>query len=155
MIPGPSEETSNVAITLNQESNSTCRGKNHFPFHWNILTGPESLILRWMYRRKVVSMIIGASILYRWSLEHRWIKRRVPSMDRFHTIHFIEGKASRRIHVVGREINITASNNQTWSFVEKYVREFKNEEETKLGQWKSKVRERPKATRYLFHRPRG
>ena len=23
------------------------------------------------------------------------------------------------------------------------------------GQWKSKVRERPKATRYLFHRPKG
>ena len=62
MISGPSEETSKVSITLNQESNSTRRGKNHFLFHWKQLTWPESLILRWMYCRKAASMITGTSI---------------------------------------------------------------------------------------------
>ena len=38
MISGPSREISHTAITLNQESNSTGREKNHFLFHGNILT---------------------------------------------------------------------------------------------------------------------
>ena len=65
---------------------------------------------------------------YRWLWEHRWIKRSVRCMDRFHTIFLVKGKASRRIHVVREETNKTASNIQTWSFVarnlEKYVKEF-------------------------------
>ena len=62
MISGPSPETSHTAITMNQESNSTRRGENHFPSHSNILTSPESLILRWRYCRNVVSMIFGTSM---------------------------------------------------------------------------------------------
>ena len=65
-------------------------------------------------------------------------------MDRFHTIHFIEREASRRIHVVLGEIDETASNIKACSFVarnlEKYVKEFEDEGEAKLGKWRTWAR---------------
>ena len=51
-------ETSDTAITLNQQSNSTRREKSHF-IH---LRSPESLILPWMCYRKAVSNMIGTSM---------------------------------------------------------------------------------------------
>ena len=58
-------------------------------------------------------------------------------MDRFHTIHLIEGKTSRRIHVVREQIDQTANNIKAWSFsvrnLEKYVKKLKNEGESKIG----------------------
>ena len=47
-------------------------------------------------------------------------------MDRFHTIHYIEGEVSRRTHVVREETNEAASNIQTLFVarkLEKYVKE--------------------------------
>ena len=41
MTSGPCQETSFSAITLNPESNFTCREKNNSLFHWNTLTSPE------------------------------------------------------------------------------------------------------------------
>ena len=62
-------------------------------------------------------------------------------MDRFPTVHLVEGKASRRIHVVQGEIDETASNLQTWSLVarklEKYVKKLEIEGKAKLGKWKT------------------
>ena len=62
MISGPSLVTSFTAITLNRESNSTRQEKNHFLFHWNILTSTGLLIQPWMYCRKAASMIFGTSM---------------------------------------------------------------------------------------------
>ena len=56
-------ETSLIATTLNQESNSTRREKNHFLFHWNILTSPGLLTRPWKHCRKAASMIIGTSMV--------------------------------------------------------------------------------------------
>ena len=92
---------------------------------------------------------------HRWLLEHWWSKRFVWFLDRFHTIYFIEEKTSRLIHVVRGEIDETASNIKAWSFVtrnlEKYVKEFKNEGEAKLGKWKTKAWKCANTSRNLFH----
>ena len=62
-------------------------------------------------------------------LEHWCVQRFVRLMDRFHTIHLIDGKASRRIHVVREQIDPTANNIKAWSFsvrnLEKYVKKEK------------------------------
>ena len=77
---------------------------------------------------------------HRWQLGHWWSKRFVWLMDRFHTIYFIEGKASWRIHVVRVEIDETASHIKAWSFVarnlDKYVEELLKWKRSKLGQVK-------------------
>ena len=46
---------------------------------------------------------------HRWLLEQWWIKSYGWFMDRFPTVHLVEGKASRRIHVVQGEIDETAT----------------------------------------------
>ena len=51
------QETSKTAITLNPESNSTRREKNHSLFRWSTLTYPELLIRIWMSSKKNASMI--------------------------------------------------------------------------------------------------
>ena len=93
-----------------------------------------STVIYWRHQSYSYNLGCIARKPHRWLLEHRWSKRLVRFMDRFHTICLIEGKASRRIHVVQGETNETASNIQTWSFVarnlDKYVRELQNEGET-------------------------
>ena len=58
-------------------------------------------------------------------------------MTMFHTIHLIEGKVSRRIHVVWEDTDETAGNFKARSFaarnLEKYVKERRNEGKTKVG----------------------
>ena len=44
MTSGRSQEDSNIVITLYQESNCTCREKNHFLFQRSTLTLPEKII---------------------------------------------------------------------------------------------------------------
>ena len=62
IISGPFQETSKTAVTLNPESNSTRREKNHSPFHWNTLTSSELHIQTWMLCKKAASMFIGISM---------------------------------------------------------------------------------------------
>ena len=58
MIFGPCQETTYTAITLNQESNSTRREKNHFLFHCSTLTFQELLIRIWMSSKRNAWMIL-------------------------------------------------------------------------------------------------
>ena len=58
---GPCQETSCTAITLNQESNFTCREKNHSLFHWNTLTFPELHIRIWMLSKSDASVVVVKS----------------------------------------------------------------------------------------------
>ena len=44
-----SQTNSFIVITLNPESNCTCREKNRFLFRWSTWTLPEQHILHWMY----------------------------------------------------------------------------------------------------------
>ena len=67
-----------TVITLNRESNCTCREKHHFLFHWNTSTWPGPQVHHGeVYRR----------LLERW-----WRSRIVKNVDRFHAIHCIEWK---------------------------------------------------------------
>ena len=59
MIFGLSQEISFAVTTWNPESNCTCREKNHSLFHWNILTLPELLTLRWIWCRRNILTISG------------------------------------------------------------------------------------------------
>ena len=59
MISGPCQETSYTAITLNLESNSTRREKNHSLYHWSTSMYPEIHIRTWMSSKRNASMIIG------------------------------------------------------------------------------------------------
>ena len=60
-----------------------------------------------------------------------------PTHGQFHTIHLIEGKASRRIHMVREQIDRTANNIKAWSLsvrnLEMYVKKLKNDGESKIG----------------------
>ena len=105
MISGPSLDTSYTAITLNHESNFARRERNHFLFHWKFY---------WRHQGYSYCLRCIAGKPHRWLLEHWWVKRFVRLMDRFHTFSLIEGKASRRIHVVRGEIDQTASNIKAW-----------------------------------------
>ena len=62
MIFGPCREASYTAITLNPESNSSRREKNHSVFHWNTLMYPELLIRIWTSSKRNESMIIRKSM---------------------------------------------------------------------------------------------
>ena len=81
MIFGPCQETSYTAITLNPESNCTCREKNHFLFHWSTSTLPEQDILHWMCGRRK----------YWWFLERGWRKRIIRCIDRLHKTYWTKG----------------------------------------------------------------
>ena len=50
------------AITLNPESNFTCRERNHSPFHWNTLAYPGLLTRIWISSKRSALMIIGTSM---------------------------------------------------------------------------------------------
>ena len=58
-------------------------------------------------------------------------------MDRFHTSHLVEEKASRRIHVVREQIDQTAIIIKAWSFsarnLEKCVKKLKKRRRSKIG----------------------
>ena len=56
---GLKQETSFIVITLNPESNCTCRLKNHSLFHWNILSLPELPTRNWMWCRSNILKITG------------------------------------------------------------------------------------------------
>ena len=49
MTSGLLQENSFIVITLNPESNCTCRKKKHFLFQWSTSTLPEQHIHHWMY----------------------------------------------------------------------------------------------------------
>ena len=61
-ISGPFQGTTFNVITLNRESNITCREKNHSQFHYDKLMYPELLIRIWMSSRRNASMITGISM---------------------------------------------------------------------------------------------
>ena len=107
MIFGPCEEISYTAITLNPESNFTRREKNHSLFHWNTLTSPELLIQTWMLCKKAASMTIGISIDQEICL----------ILGQVHSVYSVKWETSRRMYVVRRETNKTASDIQAISFM--------------------------------------
>ena len=74
MTSGPLQENSFIVITLNPESNCTCRKKNHVLLRWSTSTLPEQHIHHWTYCFRCT--------------------------DKFHKIHFIERKASWRMYMV-------------------------------------------------------
>ena len=104
---GPCQEASYTAITLNPESSFTRREKNHSLFHWNTLTSPQLHVRIWMSSKRSVSMMF----------EYQWVKRFVWSLDRFHSIHFIGRKISRRRYAVRSEINKKTADIQARSFM--------------------------------------
>ena len=91
-----------------------------------------------------------------WSLEYRWAKRLVWSMDRFHSIYSIGRKTSWRIYV---EINEKTADIQPRSFMARTLgenaKECQAEGEAKEVTWKAPSWYRTKIARDLFHRPWG
>ena len=61
---------------------------------------------------------------HRWLWEYRWIKRYVWFLDRFHSVHSIRWETSRRIYVVRRETDKTASDIQARSSVARTLDEI-------------------------------
>ena len=59
MISGLIQEISFIAITLNPESNCTCREKHHSQFHWSTSTLPEQHTRHWMNCWKHILKITG------------------------------------------------------------------------------------------------
>ena len=108
---------------------------------------PTPLNYNWLHEGHSHDLGCIAGKPHRWFLEHRWVKKFVWFMDRFHTVYLIEGKASGQIHVVRGEISQTTSSIKAWSFVarnlQKSVKKLKNEGEAKLGKWKTKARKTP------------
>ena len=49
MISGPFQGTTFTVITLNRESNCTCRENHHSQFHYDTLTWPERQVRPWMW----------------------------------------------------------------------------------------------------------
>ena len=135
MISGSFRETSHAAITLNQESKSTRRKKNHFLLHWNLLTSPGSLIQPWMCNKKTASMTTGTLMNQETCLIHGQGTHNSPLKD-------TRGPG-------GDER--TASHIQAWSFVarilEKYVKKIENE-----GKWNFGARKYRKNSKVFFHR---
>ena len=92
MIFRPVHWTTFTVITLNRESNFSCREKNHFLFQWNFR------------RYQNYRYILGCDVRekHRRLLE-RWCRSRIVRyMDRFHKIHYIKWKwkATWRIYMV-------------------------------------------------------
>ena len=94
-----------------QETSKTAFGRLHVPpSRWTksqTLHAKRRIIscsteIYWRHQSYSHNLGCNAGKPHRWLLEHRWIKRFVWYMDRFLTIQFIEGKASRRIYVVRR-----------------------------------------------------
>ena len=147
MTFGPCQETSQTAITLNQESNFTRREKNHSLFHWNTLTSPEVLIRFWLLSKSVASMIIGISmgqeiclILGQVSLSSLYWKKNL-----------------KRICVVRGETDKTANDIQARSSMARTMgengKECQVEGEAKVVTWKTLTRQCKNFTRNLFHWP--
>ena len=79
-----------IVIALYQESNCTCRTKNHFLLRWSTSTLPERLTHPLMNGWKVYWRL----------LERGWRKITIRCMDRLHKIHLIERKATWWVHMV-------------------------------------------------------
>ena len=100
-----------TGITLNQAE------KNNFLFHWNF----------WRQQSYSYNLGCNARKPHRRLLEHRWVKRLVWFLDRFHSVHSVKWENSRRIYVVREETDKKAANIQARSFMartlEKNVKE--------------------------------
>ena len=122
MIFGPFQGTTFTVITLNRESNSTCREKNQSPFHYDILTWydlgcndgtPHGRLLA--YRRR---------------------PRSIGCVDRIHTNYHIGRKTSKWVYMVWGTADKKANNIQAWLLVardvERHVRSSETRRKTKL-----------------------
>ena len=74
---------------------------------------PYSTEVHWRYQNYAYEFGCQARKTHRWPLEYRWINRFVWFLDRFHSIYSIKWETSRRINVVRRETDNTASDIQT------------------------------------------
>ena len=96
---------------------------------------------------------------HRWLLEHRWIKRLVWSMDKFHSIYSIGRKTSKRIYVVRGEIDEKTAHIHARSSMARTLgengKECQTEKEAKVVTWKAPSGKCTKITRDLFHWPWG
>ena len=64
----------------------------------------HSTKIHWRLQNYTYEFCCYARKPHRRLLEHRWVSRLVRSLDRFHTVHFIERTASRRICMIRVEI---------------------------------------------------
>ena len=78
---------------------------------------------------------------HRWLLEHRWVKRFVWFLDRFHSVYSVGRETSKRIYVVREATDKTAVNIQARSFMARPIgRNAKLKERQKMFKWKTKTR---------------
>ena len=149
MTSGPCQETSETAITLNQESNFTRRERSHSLF-------PE---VHWRFQNYSYEFGCQARTTHRWLLEHRWVKRFVWFLDRFHSIYSIGRKTYRRIYVVRGEINKKTADIQARSLMARTLevngKARQAEGEAKVVTWKAPSGKRTKIARDLFLRTRN
>ena len=96
---------------------------------------------------------------HRWSLECRWVKRFVRSLDRFHTIYSIGRKAPDGYMWSGERLTrkqLTSRPDHLWPELWKSMgKHAKLKEKQKVVQWKAPSWKRTKIARELFHRPGG
>ena len=134
---GLSQENSFIVITLNPESNCTCREKNNFLFRWSTSTLPEQHLHLWTSCwRKYWSL-----------LERGWRKRIIWCVDRLQKIHSTRRRTTWWIRMVrGRrqtyeETNNLSSRQCMARCVEAYVWCSKEESKTRMGHWETKARQ--------------
>ena len=97
---------------------------------------PCSTEVHWRIQNYTYKFGCQARETHRWLLEHRWVKRFVWFVDRFHSVYSIKWETSRRIYVVRGETDKTASDIQARSFMARTL-------ERKLGR-NAKLKEKQK-----------
>ena len=127
-ISGPFQETTFTVITLNRESNCTCRENSHSQFHFDILTWLEQQVRPCMSSRKNA---------------YRRGPRFIRLVDRIHTIHHIGRKTSRWVYMVREAGGKEANNVQAWLLVarnmERHLSSSATKRKTKVGYRKTEA----------------
>ena len=105
---------------------------------------PYSTEVHWRIQNYTYEFGCQAREAHRWLLEYWWLSKLVWSLDRFHTIHSIGRKSSRRIYVVRWEIDEKTTDIQARSSLARTLREngkeCQAEGEAKVVTWKTSTR---------------
>ena len=105
---------------------------------------PYSSEIHWRLQNYSYKLGCCARKPHRWLLEHRWIKRFVWLLDRFHSV-YSKWETSWRIYVIRLQTDKTASDMQARSFMARTLERIGNkwlaEGEASMGNWKTKGRE--------------
>ena len=105
---------------------------------------PYSTEVHWRLQNYSYEFACQARETHRWLLEYRWVKRFVCLLDRFHSIHSIGRKTSRRKDVVRGEINEKTADIQARSFM---ARTLENNGKECQAEGEAKVVSRKTSTR--------